>query len=91
MLNWEHLYALDESVLTAMLWQAAIEDTTELEELHALQRELEAYKSREKQLLKELTDVRTEKENMRVAREKAGLEARDKVCVGGRECCACVL
>jgi hypothetical protein len=59
--------------------QAAIEDTTEVEELRSLQRELEAFKSRERQLLKELGDIRAEKEELRVAREKAGLEARDKV------------
>ena len=47
--------------------------------MRGLQRELEAFKSRERQLLKELSDIRAEKEELRVAREKAGLEARDKV------------
>lgn len=59
--------------------QSAIEDTTEVEELHSLQREVEAFKARERQLLRELGDIRSEKEELRVAREKAGLDARDKV------------
>jgi hypothetical protein len=54
-----------------------------MEELHTLQREVEASKVRERQLLKELQDLRAEKELLRVQKEKASIEARDKVCMCG--------
>lgn len=59
--------------------QVALEDTTEAEELHNLQRELAASRLREKNLLQELAEVRTAKESMRVAVERAGQETRDQV------------
>lgn len=59
--------------------QVALEDTTEVEELHNLQRELNASRLREKNLIQELAEVRTAKEIMRVAKERAAQDTRDKV------------
>jgi len=59
--------------------QVALEDTTEVEELHNLQRELNASRLREKNLIQELAEVRTAKEMMRVAKERAAQDTRDKV------------
>lgn len=59
--------------------QIALEDTTEVEELHNLQRELTGSRMREKNLLQELAEVRTEKEIMRVVKERAAQDTRDKV------------
>ena len=56
-----------------------MEDATEVEELHNLQRELNASRLREKNLIQELAEVRTAKEMMRVAKERAAQDTRDKV------------
>ena len=59
--------------------QVALEDTTEVEELHNLQRELTGSRLREKTLLQELAEVRTEKEVLRVAKERAAQDTREKI------------
>ena len=59
--------------------QVALEDTTEVEELHSLQRELSGARLREKGLMQELADVRSEKEVLRVAKERAAQDTREKV------------
>lgn len=59
--------------------QVALEDTTEVEELHNLQRELTGSRLREKSLVQELAEVRTEKELMRVAKERASQDTREKI------------
>ncbi|KAJ1474600.1 hypothetical protein T484DRAFT_1831733 [Baffinella frigidus] len=59
--------------------QIALEDTTEVDEMSALQREVQSAKIREQQMRAEIAEVRAAKEEHRVARERAGQDTRDKV------------
>ena len=59
--------------------QVALEDTTEAEELHSLQRELAGARLREQGLMKEVADVRADLVAARVALDRAGQETRDAV------------
>ncbi|EKX53017.1 hypothetical protein GUITHDRAFT_161142 [Guillardia theta CCMP2712] len=59
--------------------QAALDDTTEVQEINVLQREVQSLKVKEKKLLGEIADLRSEKEALRVAKEVAGQEVKDKM------------
>eukprot|EP00960_Hanusia_phi_P046603 757934-Hanusia_phi.AAC.3 len=66
--------------------QAALDDTTEVQEINELQRDVQSLRVKEKKLLQEIADLRAEKEGLRVAKEVVGQEAKDKIDQMATEC-----